>query len=139
MPEPDSANMCSAAKGRSSNSKSIHVNLTQQRLEAREGTKVVLRFHCATGDRDHPTPRGTYKIYRKHAVYRSKTYDAQMNNAMFFHQGYAIHESSAVLITSFLKTFSVDSIGSHGCVRLSHSDAKALFAWTPCGTEVIIL
>ena len=139
MPAPDSPNMCSSSSLKGSSTHSILVNLAQQRLEAREGSKTVRRFHCATGDKNNPTPQGRYRIRRKHAVYRSKKYDAQMNNAMFFHEGYAIHESSGVLITSFLKTYSVDSLGSHGCVRLSKSDAAWLFAWAPCGTEVIII
>ena len=32
-----------------------------------------------------------------------------------------------------------DSFGSHGCVRLTESDAKALFEWTPLHTLVEVV
>jgi lipoprotein-anchoring transpeptidase ErfK/SrfK len=60
-----------------------------------------------------------------------------MNYAMFFTTtGEAIHQGFAVTLLSYLKYFGIDSIGSHGCVRLSEDDAATLYAWTPYGTQV---
>ena len=119
--------------------KTIIVNLHRQVLDAYNKSSRTYHFNCASGDSSHPTPPGYYKIQRKEKVYRSKTYDAQMNYAMFFHRGYAIHMAHAVGITSYLKTWGFDSMGSHGCVRLPEDNAAALFNWAQIGTYVVIL
>jgi len=44
---------------------------------------------------------------------------------MFFTtDGKAIHQSNAVALTSILKDFGLNSLGSHGCVRLSEDNAN---------------
>jgi lipoprotein-anchoring transpeptidase ErfK/SrfK len=84
--------------------KAIVVNLNRQVLDAFSSLNRVYHFDCAAGDAQHPTPPGYFAIQagRKHAKYRSKTYDAQMDYAMFFHQGYAIHMAYMVGVTSLL-------------------------------------
>jgi len=119
--------------------KSIEVDLKRQVLTAFDGTTKTHEFDCATGDSTHPTPTGKFKILHKHAKYMSHTYKVPMNYAMFFTTtGEAIHESHAVAITSFAKYFGINALGSHGCVRLSHEDAVALFQWAPLHTSVEI-
>lgn len=62
-----------------------------------------------------------------------------MNYAMFFTvDGKAIHQSNAVGITSILKDWGVNQLGSHGCVRLSEDNARTLFDWAPMNTTVFI-
>lgn len=66
-----------------------------------------------------------------------------MNYAMFFTTtGEAIHQSNFVGPESYLKAWGPDFLtkylGSHGCVRLSESDAETLFDWAPYGTPVEI-
>jgi lipoprotein-anchoring transpeptidase ErfK/SrfK len=118
----------------------IVVSLERQKLLAYENETVVYEFDCATGDGANPTPKGDFRIQpgRKYRKYRSKQYDAQMDYAMFFHKGYAIHMAYAVGITSYLKWAGVQGVGSHGCVRLSENDARELFDHTPCQTPVKI-
>jgi len=119
--------------------KAIVVNLNRQILNAFSKLSQTYNFDCASGDVNHRTPPGYYRIYRKHKTYRSKTYDAQMDYAMFFHRGYAIHMAHIVGVTSFLKWSGFDSLGSHGCVRLAESDAQKLFGWAPMQTPVVVL
>ena len=119
--------------------KSIRVDLNRQVLTAFDGSTMRYEFDCATGDSTHPTPMGKFKILHKHAKYTSHKYKVPMNYAMFFTtRGEAIHESHAVGVTSFAKYFGISALGSHGCVRLSHEDAIALFQWTPLHAPVEI-
>ena len=120
--------------------KSIKVKLTQQIVEAYEGGDRVFRFDCMTGDNEHPTDRGTFRILRKVHPYRSRTYNVQMDYALFFtHDGKALHQYHGVVPLSFVRT-ARDNIGewfgSHGCVRLTEADAKALYGWASVGTTV---
>lgn len=116
--------------------------MTKQTVEAFVGTDKVFSFLCVSGDRTHPTDRGTFKILRKYPVYRSHTYDVQMNYAMFFtNDGKALHQYHGVLpltVVRMCREKVSDWVGSHGCVRLAEDDAKALFAWAPLGTTVAI-
>ncbi len=117
--------------------KSIIVDLKRQVLTAYEGGAKKFEFDCASGDSTHKTPVGPFKVLRKHQKYTSHKYKVPMDYAMFFtNTGEAIHESHMVTVTSFAKYFGIDALGSHGCVRLSHDDAVALFNWTPLHTPV---
>lgn len=121
--------------------KQIIVDLDDQNLFAYEGNRLIYSFYCASGDKVHPTATwpSLHSIFRKHEVYRSKTYNAQMDNAMFFTaDGKAIHQSNAVGITSILKDVGINQLGSHGCVRLTKANASKLFAWAPMKTPVFV-
>src|SRR5271168_4223639 len=107
--------------------KLISVNLNRQTVIATDVGKQVYKFDCAAGDKEHPTPVREYSVYKKDRKHFSAKYKAQMDYALFFHGGYAIHMSHVVGLTSYLKMAGVNSLGSHGCVRLSEADAKSLF------------
>ncbi|WP_157974525.1 L,D-transpeptidase [Lewinella sp. IMCC34183] len=119
--------------------KVIVVDLRSQTLHATDALQRIHKFHCASGTDEDPSPPGYYRIERKYPKYRSRTYDAQMDYAMFFHRGYAIHMSHFVTVTSFLKSSGVDALGSHGCIRLAEDNARELFAWAPLRTIVLVL
>ena len=120
-------------------SRRIEVFLGRQVLIAYEGAKKVFEFDCATGDRKHPTGTGTFKIIRKHRTYTSMKYKVPMDYAMFFTtDGKAIHKSQMVGPISYLKYAGLNYFGSHGCVRLADSDARALFDWAPMDTPVVV-
>lgn len=124
---------------RPSNSRRILVDSDNQNLYAYENNTPVYNFNCVTGDSENRTSCGRFNVFRKEQIYRSRQYNAQMNYAMFFHRGQAIHESHAVGVSSFVRSwvpFSDRLLGSHGCVRLASSDAQTLFNWTPMGTPV---
>ncbi|MGL4550552.1 MAG: L,D-transpeptidase [Gemmataceae bacterium] len=127
--------------------KRIIVDITSQVLHAYHGDELVYRLPCVSGDRDHATPFGHFRVLRKLRICRSRKYDAQMNYAMFFTtQGHAIHEALAVPLMSLTRVAlravglaEEDPFGSHGCVRLSGGDAPTLFDWTPVHTRVSIV
>ncbi len=123
------------------NKKQIIVELDDQNLFAYEGSTKKYEYHSTSGDKDHPTaikPQ-LFHIFRKHKKYTSKKYNAKMDYAMFFtYDGKAIHQAYGVWITSILKDLGANYFGSHGCVRLSESNAKELFDWAPINTPVFI-
>lgn len=124
----------------SKSSKVIKVDLTAQLVDAYDGSERIHRFECVSGDKDHPTDRGKFKIQRKHEIYRSRAYNVQMNYTMFFTaDGKALHQYHGAVPLSVVRTFRgkvSEWFGSHGCVRLSETDARALFEWAPLGTTV---
>lgn len=122
--------------------KRIAVDLSHQTLEAFEDGRVVHHFDCVTGDANHPTNAGTFSIIRKNHPYRSRTYDVQMDYAMFFtSDGKAIHQYHGAAGLSLVRTLRQgvsDWFGSHGCVRLEEANARTLYNWTPVGTRVTV-
>lgn len=122
--------------------KIIKVDLTQQIVEAFDGATRAFRFECVSGDKDHPTDRGSFRIMRKQHPYRSRTYNVQMDYAMFFtNDGKALHQYHGPVPLSVVRTVRTsvsDWFGSHGCVRLAEADARALYEWAPVGTAVHI-
>lgn len=120
--------------------KVIKVDLSAQMVEAYDGGERVHRFECVSGDKDHPTDRGRFRVQRKHAIYRSHAYDVQMNYAMFFTaDGKALHQYHGPVPLGVVRTFRSRVgawFGSHGCVRLCEQDARTLFEWAPLGTAV---
>ncbi|MGH1590130.1 L,D-transpeptidase [Methylobacterium phyllosphaerae] len=76
----------------------------------------------STGLPGHRTPNGTFRALRLESVYFSRKYDnAPMPHAVFFTSvGHAIHGTRHVR--------QLGRAASHGCVRLSPSNAAALFS-----------
>lgn len=125
------------AKGKAK--KVIKVDLALQILEAYEGTERVFKFECVTGDTWNETSRGKWKIFRKEEDYRSNEYKVDMDYAMFFYRGQAIHQyhgSANFSLMRNAKKYMTDFVGSAGCVRLREADARTLFFWAPYHTEV---
>lgn len=150
--------------------KRIEIDITSQRLKAFADNKEVYDFPCVTGDAKHPTPKGKFKVMSKKEVYRSKTYNAQMNYALqitgdgvYIHESYnyiekpsqqsfmakAISDTATTSVSRLRSWFpsvnkmeiqigNVNLAGSHGCIRLAHSDAVELFKWADIGTAVEI-
>ena len=73
------------------------------------------------------TPVGTFVIERRIDGLREGDLGA-MYDPMYFHQGWALHGSNHVPAYP----------ASHGCVRLSRSDARWLGAQVPNGTQVVV-
>lgn len=124
----------------------IVVNISRQKLFAYAGENLVYEFHCVTGRKGKETDLGRHRIYEKVSDYVSKTYKVPMPYAMFFTPDRkAIHESSAgwVWVRSFGKALGAEelgvTLGSHGCVGLSHEDAKALYEKTPVNTWIEVV
>lgn len=73
------------------------------------------------------TPVGTFTIYRRITGLREGDLGA-MYDPLYFHEGWAIHGSNSV----------PGHPASHGCVRLSRSDALWLASQVPNGTPVVV-
>lgn len=112
----------------------IEVVIAEQRLTAWENGRAVMSTLVSTGAQHTPTPRGTFRIYRKYAKQRMRGPDYDLPNVpyvMYFrHGGYALH--GAYWHTDFGRP------RSHGCVNLPIHAAAWLYRWAPRGTIVVI-
>ena len=130
----------SAGEEAAGGAKEIRVNIDRQTLVAMEGDEEVYKFDVVTGREGKETHAGTYKIFRKHEKYTSKTYGSEMPYTMFFTaDGKAIHGTLMASLRSYLKSLVTDSVGSQGCVGLTDDHAKVLFEWAPEGTPVVVI
>ena len=115
----------------------IEVNLTQQKLMAYEGNKVVFTTLISSGVAKYPTVTGNYNIYLKyvkHTMIGGRGSDAynlpDVPYVMYFYQDYGIHG-----------TYWHHNFGhpmSHGCVNAPTDAAKFLYNWAAIGTPVLI-
>jgi lipoprotein-anchoring transpeptidase ErfK/SrfK len=115
----------------------IEVNLTQQKLMAYEGNKVVFTTLISSGVAKYPTVTGNYNIYLKYVKQTmiggrgSDAYNLpDVPYVMYFYQDYGIHG-----------TYWHHNFGhpmSHGCVNAPTDAAKFLYNWAAIGTPVSI-
>ncbi|MDP5339322.1 MAG: L,D-transpeptidase [Nodularia sp. (in: cyanobacteria)] len=111
----------------------IEISLSQQRLRAWEGKKLVYSFRVSTGKRSTPTPTGSYRIASKHRVNRMRGRGYNIPDvpyAMYYHGGYAIH--GAYWHNNF------GTPVSHGCTNLPVPQARQLYNWASTGTLVVV-
>lgn len=122
--------------GESTSNKKILVDLTNQRLYAKEGDTTVYEFPVSTGKWGR-TPTGTFKIWIKLRYTRMtggrKEWGTYYNlpnvpYTMYFyndeipkHRGYGIH--GAYWHNNFGRPM------SHGCINVSPDNAGLLYAW----------
>ncbi len=120
--------------------KRISVNLSQQTVFAVENGCVVHQFDCVTGDASNPTKSGGFAIFRKDRIHRSTQFNVQMNFAMFFDHGKALHQYHGIIPLSVIRVLKsgTDFFGSHGCVRMEQADAEKLFNFAPLHTRVTV-
>jgi lipoprotein-anchoring transpeptidase ErfK/SrfK len=112
----------------------IEVELESQRLVAWEDGRMVLTTAISSGTLKTPTPKGTFRIYRKFDTQRMTGPGYDLPNVpwvMYFRKGgYALHG-----------TYWHSNFGrpvSRGCINLSVGDAAWLYQWAPAGTSVIV-
>lgn len=111
----------------------IEIDLSEQRLRAWEGKKLVYSYRISGGKRSTPTPIGRFRInskYRTHRM-RGRGYNIpDVPYTMYFYRGYAIH--GAYWHNRF------GTPVSHGCVNLPVKQARRLYNWTKMGTLVVV-
>ena len=79
------------------------------------------QWPVSTARRGYSTPTGTFRPYSLQTMHYSKKYDnAPMPHSIFFSGGYAIHATPHV--------GALGRPASHGCVRLSPSNAATLYS-----------
>jgi lipoprotein-anchoring transpeptidase ErfK/SrfK len=120
--------------------KEILVFIDKQVLVAMENGEEIYSFDIVTGREEKETTAGSYKIFKKHEKYTSKTYGSEMPYTMFFSKdGKAIHGTQMATLRSYLHSYLTESVGSQGCIGLTDDNAKAMFEWAPVGTPVIVV
>ncbi len=96
------------------------IDLATQKMVVSEAGDAKYTWAISSGTEEHPTPRGTFRPQWTAKMWYSKKYDnAPMPNAVFIHDGVAIHA-----------TFATGMLGrpaSHGCIRLSPANAATFY------------
>jgi lipoprotein-anchoring transpeptidase ErfK/SrfK len=99
----------------------IEINKSTQRMTVTVDGEKRYTFKVSTGKSGHATPSGTFRVLSMKEMHYSRKYDnAPMPNSLFFTSvGHAIHATTAIR--------NLGRPASHGCIRLSPKDAKALY------------
>lgn len=98
----------------------VDVDLARQRMTVTERDRLTYTWPVSSGRRGYATPTGTFSPVWMTKMWYSRQYDyAPMPHSIFFSGGAAIHATSAV--------GQLGRPASHGCVRLSPSNAATLF------------
>jgi lipoprotein-anchoring transpeptidase ErfK/SrfK len=113
------------------NERWIDIDLSEQRLYAYEGDRVVRSFVVSTGKSNTPTPVGTYAVWIK-LRYTDMAgpgyYLKDVPYTMYFYHGYGIHG------TYWHNNFGTPM--SHGCVNMVTEEAAWLYDWSHVGIVV---
>ncbi len=108
----------------------IEIDLSDQRIYAHEGNRIVYEFLTSTG-KWAPTPTGTFRIWIKLRYAKMSGgsralgtyyYLPNVPYIMYFNKGYGIH--GAYWHNNFGTPM------SHGCVNVAIPDAEKLFYWS---------
>ena len=111
----------------------IEVDLSEQKLWAREGDTVFMSTLISSGLSQTPTVVGEFAVEKKLESQRMRGpgYDLpDVPAVMYFYWNYAIHGA-----------YWHDNFGqpmSHGCVNMTPEEAAALYAWADIGTPVYV-
>lgn len=96
------------------------VDLSSQTITVMENGVSKYTWAISSGTQSHPTPRGSFRPEWTAKMWYSRKYDnAPMPNAVFVHNGVAIHATYA--------TGMLGRPASHGCIRLSPTNAKTFY------------
>lgn len=118
----------------------VEIDLSEQKLYAHEGDRVVYTFPISSG-KWAPTPTGEFRIWIKlryslmhggNPADGTYYYLPNVPYVMYFYNGYGLHG------TYWHNNFGTPM--SHGCVNLSIPDAEKLYWWTnpvvPAGKSI---
>lgn len=112
-------------------SKSIDIDLSKQRLYAKENGRVIFSSVISSGKEGHRTPTGNFRILEKDKMHISNKYPEPYGGAKmpYMHRltngGIAVH-------AGYVPGYPA----SHGCIRVPMSTAKRLWAWSHTGMRV---
>lgn len=96
------------------------INLSSQTMTVKVHGKTKHVWKISSGRRGYYTPNGTWRPQWMTRMHYSRKYDnAPMPHSVFFYKGYAIHATYA--------TGALGRPASHGCIRLSPSNAKKFY------------
>lgn len=111
--------------------KRVEINLTEQKLRAYEGNRLVLKTHISSG-RNRATPTGSFRAGWKNADH----YSSLFNNAPM---PWSVQVSGDIFVHGFTSVPNYPA--SHGCIRVpitGTNPAKRFFNWVDVGTPIRI-
>lgn len=133
----------------------IVISLSQQRLTAYDGSRVVASSLVTTGNRELPTPTGNYHVMAKFHPYtfispwkKGSPYyypPSKVEWALYFREGgYFIHDAPwrtafGPGTNSVIGTPGQNYTGTHGCVNVPSATMQTLYAWASIGTVVQVV
>jgi hypothetical protein len=98
----------------------IDIDIPSQRMLVKTASGDIMTWPISTARKGFVTPPGSYTPYSLQKMHYSRKYQmAPMPHSIFFHEGYAIHGTSAV--------GQLGRPASHGCIRLAPANAAKLF------------
>ena len=119
--------------------KRLRIDLSDQRLYQEVSGIAIASHPVSSGKASTPTPVGTYAVLNKHPRAWSRSASLWMPYWMAFRaDGYGIHELPEWPGGKKEGRAHLGTPVSHGCVRIGEGVAKALYAWTPVGTNIVI-
>jgi len=122
--------------------KRIEVDVSEQRLTAWEGEKLVYNFVCSTGKSGTPTKYGRFSVISKMPRAYGSAWDIWMPYWLgIYWAGGSENGIHGLPILSSGQTLWSGYLGqpvSYGCIVLDTWAAKQLYDWADIGTEVII-
>lgn len=120
--------------------KIIKVDTFREVLHLYENGKRIESMIISSGNNDHATPSGRFRISNKHEKMLSKSTGLWMPYWMEFFEGtYGFHALPVTYDGTPVRDESVLGRSANGgCVRLSEKNAQKLYNWAENGTTVLI-
>lgn len=126
----------------------IEVSLDGRVLKLKSDGKVIKQYPVGIGDRQHPTPKGTFKIVNKlvNPEWRSpegrivppNAPDNELGTRWMGIANRKIHQVAGYGIHGTIEPETIGKAESQGCVRMHNRDVEELFDLVKRGTEVVI-
>lgn len=117
--------------------KHVYVDLTTQELYYRDGSTVLLKTPCGSGNgakgEENETPTGDFKLTKVSKNHVSTIYDVPMPYAMRVRGDVCLHGSYG-----FVTSQGKGMPQSHGCIRIPVEVARKLWDLIPDGTPIHI-
>jgi lipoprotein-anchoring transpeptidase ErfK/SrfK len=111
---------CDAAFSQAYASVLVRISLARQSMTVNVDGAHYATWAISTGRQGYGTPSGTFRPQSMHRMHYSRRYNmTPMPHSIFFYHGFAIHGTSEVR--------KLGRPASHGCIRLSSQNARALY------------
>lgn len=122
----------------------IRVDIAKQRVYLRSGRKLLYTMYCSTGSGSSPTPTGTYHIqgergthfYNARSGEGAKYWVSWKNHGEYLFHSVPVDKKGHYVVKDARRLGK--KANSHGCVRLSVSDAKWMYENIPYGAKVVV-
>lgn len=112
--------LCAAGSSRAGAAVQVRISLASQSMNVMVDGAPYATWPISTGRQGYGTPSGNFRPQSLRKMHYSSRYNwAPMPHSIFFHHGFAIHGTSEV--------GRLGRPASHGCIRLSPQNARALY------------